>query len=148
MCQSPFPKKPQTHVCSFFPFQSGLCSSSELETSRGGHIRIQHLTAAASQSTSTGNCSTIGLGGLRGHGHTSIAQASNMTAGSAHIASATSVAASEMNQSRFPRLQSCAHFHYEFTDIGPITVKNLLISTLNKILKIHDCEPGFDNDPS
>ena len=30
--------------------------------------------------------------------------------------------AGEMNQSRFPRLQSCAHFHYEFTDIGPISV--------------------------
>jgi hypothetical protein len=33
--------------------------------------------------------------------------------------------AGEMNQSRFPRLQSCAHFHYEFTDIGPISLELL-----------------------
>ena len=82
-------------LCLSFYLQSGLCSSSELETSRG-HIRIQHLTAAASSSTSTGNCSTIGL--------------------------RCTSASSEMNQSRFPRLQTCAHFHYDFTDIGPISV--------------------------
>merc|ERR1712194_516500 len=100
-----------------FTSQSGLCSSSELETSRGGHIRIQHLTAAAS-STSTGNCSTIGLGRHGGHGGLSC------TSGSASglMASAVGAEAGEMNQSRFPRLQSCAHFHYEFTDIGPISL--------------------------
>ena len=102
-----------------FLLQSGLCSSSELETSRGGHIRIQHLTAAAS-STSTGNCSTIGLGRHGGHGGLSC------TSGSASGLMASAVGcgaeAGEINQSRFPRLQSCAHFHYEFTDIGPISV--------------------------
>ncbi len=35
------------HFSSFFHLQSGLCSSSEMSTSRGS-IRIQHLTSAAS----------------------------------------------------------------------------------------------------
>ena len=59
-------------------FQSGLCSSSELETSRGS-IRIQHLTGSS-------------------HGM-------------------------EASTSRFPRLEECAHFHYEFAEIGPLQVK-------------------------
>ena len=59
-------------------FQSGLCSSSELETSRGS-IRIQHLT------------------------------------GSSH-------AAEQGAATRFPRLEECAHFHYEFAEIGPLQV--------------------------
>ena len=77
------------------------------------------MTAAAS-STSTGNCSTIGLGRHGGHGGLSC------TSGSASGLMASAVGcgaeAGEINQSRFPRLQSCAHFHYEFTDIGPISV--------------------------
>ena len=61
-----------------FMFQSGLCTSSELETSRGS-IRIQHLTGSS-------------------HGM-------------------------ESSSSRFPRLEECAHFHYEFAEIGPLQVK-------------------------
>ena len=110
-----YPPVPIVLTILSFLLQSGLCSSSELETSRGGHIRIQHLTAAAS-STSTGNCSTIGLGRHGGHGGLSC------TSGSASGLMASAPEAGEMNQSRFPRLQSCAHFHYEFTDIGPISV--------------------------
>ena len=111
-----FSSRPSLYLYSFVFFQSGLCSSSELETSRGS-IRIQHLTAAASTqaSASVANFSSLagsntilpssclngnggpGQGGLLGH-------------------------LSENQSSRFPRLQSCAHFHYEFTDIGPISV--------------------------
>ena len=64
-------------------FQSGLCSSSELETSRGS-IRIQHLT------------------------------------GSSH-------AAEQGAATRFPRLEECAHFHYEFAEIGPLQVGIVII---------------------
>ncbi|TRY77945.1 hypothetical protein TCAL_10902 [Tigriopus californicus] len=64
--------------------KSGLCSSSELETSRGA-IRIQHLTA----------------------GQTSSCQANSTNEGVA----------------RFPRLQDCAHFHYECTEIGPLILE-------------------------
>jgi hypothetical protein len=112
------PNRSHANILSFL-LQSGLCSSSELETSRGGHIRIQHLTAAAS-STSTGNCSTIGLGRHGGHGGLSCTSGS--ASGLMASAGGCGAEAGEMNQSRFPRLQSCAHFHYEFTDIGPISV--------------------------
>eukprot|EP00095_Tigriopus_kingsejongensis_P002223 snap_masked-scaffold817_size93049-processed-gene-0.1 protein:Tk02223 transcript:snap_masked-scaffold817_size93049-processed-gene-0.1-mRNA-1 annotation:"rho cdc42 rac gtpase-activating protein rics" len=61
---------------------SGLCTSSELETSKGS-IRIQHLTAG---------------------------QSSNLPTPKEGVA-------------RFPRLQDCAHFHYEFTEIGPIQLE-------------------------
>ncbi len=64
-------------------FQSGLCSSSQLETSRGS-IRIHHLTGSLS-------------GGLASQ--------------------------PSRDQPRFPRLEDCAHFHYEFTEIGPIAVR-------------------------
>ena len=73
----------------FFFLQSGLCSSSELETSRGS-IRIQHLTAT-----------------------------SNTVNGSLKSNSTTC----KTEQSRFPRLEECAHFHYDFTDIGPLVVR-------------------------
>ena len=66
-------------------FQSGLCSSSQLETSRGS-IRIHHLTGS--------------MGG-------------GLAPGSQP----------NKDQSRFPRLEDCAHFHYEITEIGPIKVK-------------------------
>ena len=74
----------------FFFLQSGLCSSSELETSRGS-IRIQHLTAT-----------------------------SNTVNGSLKSNSTTC----KTEQSRFPRLEECAHFHYDFTDIGPLVVRS------------------------
>ncbi|XP_040573239.2 uncharacterized protein [Lepeophtheirus salmonis] len=60
-----------------FTSQSGLCTSTDLETSRGS-IRIQHLTAL-----------------------------NNETAGS----------------SRCPRIENCAHFHYEFTEICGIQIE-------------------------
>ena len=76
---------------SFLLFQSGLCSSSELETSRGS-IRIQHLTATSNTVNgplkSNSNCSKL----LPEH-------------------------------SRFPRIEESAHFHYDFTDIGPLVVR-------------------------
>ena len=73
-------------------FQSGLCSSSELETSRGS-IRIQHLTGAN------------------------------------HHPATESAAA------RFPRLEECAHFHYEFAEIGPLQVQ------LNVTTQLSFCHP-------
>ncbi|KAK6645408.1 hypothetical protein RUM43_001685 [Polyplax serrata] len=57
--------------------KSGLCGVSELETSKWGSIKIQHVT---------------GLG-----------------------------TASE-GKSRFPKLDECAHFHYEHVEIGPLKV--------------------------
>ena len=60
--------------------QSGLCAATEMESSRGGSIRIQHLTAAV----------------------TSISPAGG--------------------RSRFPKLDECAHFHYEQVELGPFQV--------------------------
>ena len=84
----------------FFFFQSGLCSSSNLETSRGS-IRIHHLTGS--------------LGGGLGSGLSGQPL---------------------KDQPRFPRLEDCAHFHYEFTEVGPISVTffslNLFSGTLSK----------------
>merc|ERR1719471_367119 len=62
-----------------FISQSGLCSSSELETSRGS-IRIQHLTGS-------------------------------------------NLHPREDTGTRLPRLEECAHFHYEFAEIGPLQVE-------------------------
>ena len=56
--------------------QSGLCSSSEVATSRGC-IKIRHLTSTAQNEPQT---------------------------------------------ARFPRMEECAHFHYEFAEIGPLQV--------------------------
>ena len=74
--------------------QSGLCSSSELETSRGS-IRIQHLTATSN---------TVN-GSLK-----------------AGIISNCKNSTNAEHQTRFPRIEDCAHFHYDFTDIGPLVV--------------------------
>jgi len=63
----------------FFSFQSGLCNASELESSRGGSIRIQHVTGISNASE---------------------------------------------GRSRFPKLDECAHFHYEHVEIGPLQVCN------------------------
>ncbi len=83
-------------------FQNGLCSSSELETSRGS-IRIQHLTAAATANPAGGP--NLGPGGISGnHGLSGGSEINGQT-------------------TRFPRLEECAHFHYEYTDIGPISVR-------------------------
>ena len=78
-------------------FQSGLCTSSELETSRGS-IRIQHLTGSS-------------------HGI-------------------------ESSSSRFPLLEECAHFHYEFAEIGPLQVSyNVLFRNfIGLIYQIELCE--------
>ena len=78
-------------------FQSGLCTSSELETSRGS-IRIQHLTGSS-------------------HGI-------------------------ESSSSRFPLLEECAHFHYEFAEIGPLQVgSNILFrNSIGLIDQIELCE--------
>ena len=74
--------------------QSGLCSSSELETSRGS-IRIQHLTATSN---------TVN-GSLK-----------------AGIISNCKNSTNAEHPTRFPRIEDCAHFHYDFTDIGPLVV--------------------------
>lgn len=60
--------------------QSGLCAATEMESSRGGSIRIQHLTAAATCVSPAGG------------------------------------------RSRFPKLDECAHFHYEQVELGPFQV--------------------------
>jgi hypothetical protein len=51
-----------------------------MESSRGGSIRIQHLTAAATSGSPAGG------------------------------------------RSRFPKLDECAHFHYEQVELGPFQV--------------------------
>ncbi len=38
------------------------------------------------------------------------------------IAAATSGSASAVETSRFPKLDECAHFHYDVVDLGPLTV--------------------------
>lgn len=35
-------------------------------------------------------------------------------------------------KSRFPKLEECAHFHYEHVELGPLKVSNIL-KYLNKI---------------
>ena len=65
-----------------FMFQSGLCAATEMESSRGGSIRIQHLTAAATSGSPADG------------------------------------------RSRFPKLDECAHFHYEQVELGPFQVRN------------------------
>ncbi|XP_049838628.1 GTPase-activating protein CdGAPr isoform X8 [Schistocerca gregaria] len=59
--------------------KSGLCAATEMESARGGSIRIQHLTGATA--------------GVAGEG-----------------------------RSRFPKLDECAHFHYEAVELGPLQI--------------------------
>ncbi|XP_069691130.1 GTPase-activating protein CdGAPr isoform X3 [Periplaneta americana] len=61
-------------------YGSGLCAATEMESSRGGSIRIQHLTAAATSGSPSDG------------------------------------------RSRFPKLDECAHFHYEQVELGPFQV--------------------------
>ena len=93
-----------------FHFQSGLCSSSDLATSRG-NIRIQHLIHSAGGGTLPHLRSTSSAGGSGSSGHQSLKacrQVSNAGGGG--------------SLPRFPRLQDCAHFHYEFTELGHLSV--------------------------
>ena len=85
-------------------FQSGLCSSSELETSRGS-IRIQHLT------------------GANHHPPT------------------------ESSAVRFHRLEECAHFHYEFTEIGPLQVReHQSIFQIDRDIRVHNIKICTDEN--
>lgn len=36
-------------------------------------------------------------------------------------------------KSRFPKLEECAHFHYEHVELGPLKVSNLIIFKLFKL---------------
>jgi hypothetical protein len=76
--------------------QSGLCAASEVGTPRGGSIRIQHVTAAA-------------------------AAAASSAPGSHHVPHAGS-SLGEDAPVRFPRLDECAHFHYDHVELGPLQV--------------------------
>jgi hypothetical protein len=60
-----------------------------LGTSRGGSIRIQHVTAAAAAASSAP--SSLCSGG-------------------------------EELPARFPRLDECAHFHYDHVELAPLQV--------------------------
>ncbi|CAB3375007.1 Hypothetical predicted protein [Cloeon dipterum] len=71
---------------------SGLCAASEMGTSRGGSIRIQHVTAAAAAAAASSAPSSLCSGG-------------------------------EELPARFPRLDECAHFHYDHVELGPLQVQ-------------------------
>lgn len=72
--------------------QSGLSGLSELETPRGGSVRIQHRPPK--------------------HG----------TVSSLPGGSSGSPSSNAASSSRFPKLDECAHFHYDVVDLGPLTV--------------------------
>ncbi|XP_059484271.1 mucin-17 isoform X2 [Neocloeon triangulifer] len=71
---------------------SGLCATSEMGTSRGGSIRIQHVTAGAAAAAASSAPSSLCSG-------------------------------SEELPARFPRLDECAHFHYDHVELGPLQVQ-------------------------
>lgn len=85
-------------------FQSGIWEASEVETSKGS-IRIQHLTAVATS--------------LR-----SVSAASG----------ATSLTGGTPSTSRFPKLEECAHFHYDYVELPVLKVKSKSPSRKNKLL--------------
>lgn len=93
-------------------FQSGIWEASEVETSRGS-IRIQHLTAvsaaAASSRASSASMGSACGGGISG----AISSASSgITAGGGGAS----------NNPRFPKLEECAHFHYDCVELPQLKV--------------------------
>ncbi|ODM89527.1 GTPase-activating protein CdGAPr, partial [Orchesella cincta] len=71
---------------------SGIWEASEVETSKGS-IRIQHLTAVATN--------------LR-----------SVTSGSG----AASISGGQANNPRFPKLEDCAHFHYDYVELPVLKI--------------------------
>jgi len=84
--------------------QSGFCAASEMGTSRGGSIRIQHVTAAAAAAASSAPSSLCSGG--------------------------------EELPARFPRLDECAHFHYDHVELAPLQVKIILYVLEQKMFTI------------
>lgn len=83
--------------------QSGLSGLSELGTPRGGSVRIQHRPPKHPVMSAGGSvASAAGAGGI--------------------ASCSPSSAAAAVETSRFPKLDECAHFHYDVVDLGPLTV--------------------------
>ncbi len=93
------------HVLFFFGRQSGLSGLSEVETSRGGSVRIQHRPP---RHPSGGGNSVVG--------------ASSVVTLGVPSSSAGVVSTNVTHTSRFPKLDECAHFHYDVVDLGPLAV--------------------------
>lgn len=89
----------------FFGRQSGLSGLSEVETSRGGSVRIQHRPP---RHPSGGGNSVVG--------------ASSVVTLGVPSSSAGVVSTNVTHTSRFPKLDECAHFHYDVVDLGPLAV--------------------------
>jgi len=89
----------------YFCFQSGIWEASEVETARGGSIRIQHLTS---------------ISGVvpRPLSTTSVASSSGFGNGLA----SGGMGSSGLASSRFPKLEECAHFHYDFLELPSLKV--------------------------
>lgn len=90
-------------------FQSGLCAASEVGTPRGGSIRIQHVTAAA-------------------------AAAASSAPGSHSVPFQSGSSLGDDAPARFPRLDECAHFHYDHVELGPLQVN--IISDQNNFISV------------
>ncbi|KAI9551394.1 hypothetical protein GHT06_021727 [Daphnia sinensis] len=87
-----------------FVSNSGLSGLSELGTPRGGSVRIQHRPPKHPVMSAGGNVGSA--------------------AGASGIASCSpSSAAAAVETSRFPKLDECAHFHYDVVDLGPLTIQ-------------------------
>ena len=86
---------------------------------RRGNIRIQHLIQSSGGTLPHLRAtSSAGGGSGSGGGHQSLKtcrQVSNAATGGGG------------SLPRFPRLQDCAHFHYEFTELGHLSVRRLKV---------------------
>ncbi|XP_046443068.1 rho GTPase-activating protein 32-like isoform X3 [Daphnia pulex] len=104
-----------------FVSNSGLSGLSELGTPRGGSVRIQHRPPKHPVLSSSSNAA--GAAGASGMIVTSCSPSS---------------AAAAVETSRFPKLDECAHFHYDVVDLGPLTValRPLLSNYVNRLSAI------------
>lgn len=110
-------------VCSFNDQQnqqSGLSGLSELGTPRGGSVRIQHRPPKHPANMSSSN----NAGGVAG----------------VITSCSPSSAAAAVETSRFPKLDECAHFHYDVVDLGPLTVRFNSLLCVFRLWLIHDRE--------
>lgn len=110
-------------VCSFNDQQnqqSGLSGLSELGTPRGGSVRIQHRPPKHPANMSSSN----NAGGVAG----------------VITSCSPSSAAAAVETSRFPKLDECAHFHYDVVDLGPLTVRFNSLLCVFCLWLIHDRE--------